>query len=82
MTFKAGDHVMLASMFEVVELLSEPWRASDVESGGSKIAIVGHLASGETAVIVSVERHDCRSVYIVGPHGSGWTLGGYLRHVP
>lgn len=43
--------------------------------------VVSKLARGETAVVVSLSSHDCRSVYVIGPHGAGWTFGANLKRI-
>lgn len=74
MKFKSGDLVTVA-MSEVIILYNEPFHPL------KEAKPLSHLTNSDTAVIISLSNYDGRSVYVIGPHGGGWTFGGYLKKV-
>lgn len=75
MKFRAGDLVML-NLVDSVDLFDQPFELNN-PSGDP----VSHMDKSDTAVVVSLSSHDGRCVYVVGPHGAGWTFGALLKRV-
>ena len=75
MRFRAGDLVTL-NLVDSTDLFAEAFGPD--EGAGQPIS---HLTARDTAVVVSLSSHDGRCVYVVGPHGPGWTFGALLRRV-
>ena len=40
--------------------------------------VLGRLMKRDVGLVIAVHRADGGSVYVVGPNGSGWTLGAFL----
>ena len=74
MKFRAGDMVTV-NLVDATDLFAEPFAAD--EPGHP----VSHLTCADTAVVVSLSSHDGKCVYIIGPHGAGWTFGALLKRV-
>lgn len=75
MRHQAGDMVTL-NLVEEADLYDHPFETE--EPNGHPVS---HLTSKDTAVIVSLSNADARCVYVVGPHGAGWTFGALLKRV-
>lgn len=77
MSFRAGDMVRGSDLStDVIELFDSP--PGPLYHGE---AVIAHLKRGESALVVSLDRHDGRCVYVMGPHGGGWTFGAFLQRV-
>ena len=80
MKLRAGDMVMIAwgdiAGSTSLGLTSSPFNPLHLES-----EIVSQLNVGETAIVISLSDSAGTNVYVIGPHGSGWTFGGYLKRV-
>lgn len=74
MKLKSGDLVTV-TLNEVIILYDVPFHPL------TEAKPLAHLTNSDTAVVVSLSNYDGRSVYIVGPHGAGWTFGGYLKKI-
>ena len=46
----------------------------------SDVRVIGHLEKSDIAIIIGTTRSGV-DVYVVGPHGSGWTFGALLSVV-
>lgn len=75
MKFRAGDMVTL-NLVDETDLFDGPF-----ELGVPGDHPVSHLTKADTAIVVSLSNSDGRCVYVVGPHGAGWTFGAYLKRV-
>ena len=71
---RVGDMVTV-NLVEATDLFAEPFGPG--EAGHP----VSHLTSHDTAVVVSLSSHDGKCVYVIGPHGAGWTFGALLKRV-
>lgn len=74
MKFSAGDMVTV-NLVDVIDLYDEQFGPNE------QARAVSRLTSADTAVVVSLSSHDGRCVYIIGPHGAGWTFGAFLKRV-
>lgn len=75
MRFRAGDMVTV-NLVDAIDLYDQPFEL-DSPVGHP----VSHLTKADTAIVVSLSNFDGRCVYVVGPHGAGWTFGAYLKRV-
>lgn len=69
--FKAGQLVVLA-WEDSTQLYSVP---SDIKD----VRVIGWLEKRDVALVVTADRSDGSRVYVVGPHGGGWTFGALLK---
>jgi hypothetical protein len=78
-TFKAGQLVQLVGWLDQgVGLLNMPGHAIH---GFGDARLIGHLMPWHVSLVVyvdHVERTDGSNVYVIGPHGGGWTFGTWL----
>ena len=62
----------------------EPLDLFDVPAGRIKVMdkpcrVIGRLEHNDIALVISTERTDGGCVYVIGPNGSGWAFGAFLR---
>lgn len=75
MKLRAGDMVVL-NLVDEADLFDSPFELDN--PGGHPVS---HLTKRDTAVVVSLSNLDGRCVYVVGPHGAGWTFGAFLKRM-
>lgn len=75
MKFRAGDMVTV-NLVESTDLFDQPFELDN--PGGQPVS---HLSNKDTAIVVSLSNADGRCVYVIGPHGAGWTFGAFLKKV-
>jgi len=77
MRLATGDLVKLSPIAgKSILLTSSPspmWAIGEIE--------LGKVGQRDVCIIVALERHDARSVYVIGPTGGGWIPGAFLMHV-
>ena len=75
MKLRAGDMVVL-NLVDETDLFDQPFEIDSPQGHP-----VSHLTKHDTACVVSLSSSDGRCVYVVGPHGAGWTFGALLKKV-
>jgi len=72
---RAGDMVTAADLVDEVELFAQ------ARDAGLQTAYGVVMKKGEVALVIALDRHDARTVYIIGPMGAGWAFGAFLKRV-
>jgi hypothetical protein len=75
MRLRAGDLVKAASIAGAVELTASPAGPATMSH------VINILEPKDVALVISLDRHDGRCVYVLGPRGGGWALGAFLVQV-
>lgn len=82
MKLRAGDLVVINEMvLPRAHLYAEPASTLFVAQTDGSYREVAYLDVGEPAIVISLSSYDGRCIYVIGPHGSGWTFGAYLKKV-
>ena len=82
MKFRRGDLVTTID-YQIgnLELTSLPQGSVMSYSEYEKIKTTGSLSHKNIGIVTMIEGYDCRSVYVVGNSGSGWTLGAWIKKI-
>jgi hypothetical protein len=67
--------MVTVNLVESTDLYDQPF---ELDAPGRPVS---RLTNRDTAVVVSLSSFDGRCVYVIGPHGAGWTFGAYLKKV-
>lgn len=78
--FKAGQ------MVSPLDWHDDPLDLFDVApgricAGAAEARVIGQLLPDDVALVVAIERSDGSSIYVIGPSGSGWAFGAFLKIV-
>lgn len=68
---------MVITLLESVELFDRPPRPNN----WTELIATAKLKNGQTAIVIALDSSDGRSVYVVGPTGTGWTYGAFLKRI-
>lgn len=79
--FKPGQMVKLVEWAgEHVDLFNTP-ALGRTKASQPLPRVIGRLLQKDVALLIARERSDGSNVYVLGPHGGGWTYGALLTVV-
>ena len=82
MKFHIGDLVPVTDVgIGELELTSDPQDSLMSYDKYKEIKVTGHLGVRNLGIVTMVKSHDARRVFIVGPRGSGWTMGAWIKKI-
>jgi hypothetical protein len=66
--------MVVLNLVDDVDLFDQPFELDSPQ--GNRVS---RLTKHDTACVVSLSHSDGRCVYVIGPHGAGWTFGAFLK---